>query len=187
MWRCFGVGGLVHDQNVLDGLFFSEWYTVIMRKAIAYGVAGTLLLALAALNIYASQVNYNSLMFRLIQLKDVEAAREYLANVKDAKNIKAVPSASGLDGDLDSSLYDMQSRYLNSHFDNIFAREVNINRLNAEKAIFRYEELLAISPQNPEILMKLALLYREKGDDQLANAYYQRAISIDPWIDVKGF
>ncbi len=119
-------------------------------------------------NIVASQFVYPPLMFRLMSLSDSQAAREFLADLE--------PS---------SDVYQSQRKYLNGVFNNIFDSDANINNLNTEKALVHYEKLLALSPNNPQLHVKLGLLYKEKGMMAEATGHFEKAQEIDPWIDLK--
>lgn len=118
-------------------------------------------------NILASQITYKPLMFRLVTLQNADAGREFLANLKG------------------TDLFADQSQYLNSIFDNIFAVEVDTKYLNIEKNITQYENLLQLNQKNRDILIKLALLYKDQGTTQsLAQSqrYYAQAKAVDPWV-----
>ena len=129
--------------------------------------AGVGLVALVYLvaNIVASQLVFPPLMFRLMTLSDPQAPREFLADL-----------------DASSPLYQTQKSYFNSLFDNVFDKEADINQLNTEKTIIHYEKLVLLSPNNPQLHMKLGLLYKEKGLLSESQAHFQRAYEIDPWI-----
>lgn len=148
------------------------------KKNAFLGLFGVVLLVFLAANVVASQLSYAPLMFRLVGLNDIDAAREFLVNLDG-------PELAGKGHSGQSNLYESQSRYLNSHFDNIFAREVDISQLNAEKAIAKYEELLQVNEYNPQVLVKLGLLHREKGDEMQAAEYFKRARNVDPWVDIE--
>jgi tetratricopeptide (TPR) repeat protein len=141
------------------------------QKTLLFGLAGVVLLVFLMANVGASQFAYAPLMFRVVGLQDADAAREFLVDMEGQAAL--------------SSVYAGQSEYLNSHFDNIFAREVDVERLNGEKAIGYYEGLLALNEGNPQVLIKLSLLYSERGDKGRATEYMKRAQEIDPWVEVE--
>lgn len=146
-----------------------------MRKTLMLGFGLTLLLLYAMANVYASHVAYSPLMARIVRLNDVDAAREFLANVRGS-SLQSAESAE---------LYEQQSRYLNSHFDNIFAQEVDVSRLNVSKAIESYEDLLLLNPNNPQVLLKLSYLYAENENIAMSEEYRNKALEIDPWVENK--
>lgn len=141
------------------------------QKTLLFGLAGLILLVFLMANVGASQFAYAPLMFRIVSLQDADAAREFLVNMEGQAHF--------------SKIYASQSEYLNSHFDNIFAKEVDVERLSAEKAIGYYEGLLALNADNPQVLVKLSLLYAERGDQSRATEYVERARKIDPWVALK--
>jgi tetratricopeptide (TPR) repeat protein len=156
------------------------------RKTVLLGAFAVFLLAFLAANVAASQYMYAPVMFRLFGLSDRAAASEFLTNLEgsglrlaEGENRTDIPGRSELD------VFAMQSRYLNSHFDNIFAQEVDIQRLSVEKAIDYYEGLLRLNAENPQVLVKIGLLYKEKGDEARAEEYFEKARAVDPWVEVR--
>lgn len=143
------------------------------QKTALFGLAGVGLLVLLVMNIGASQLAYAPVMYSLVSMRDPASAREVLANLEGT--------------DLED-VYAQQSVYLNSHFDNIFAREVSVAQLNSDKAIDYYEGLLTLNTENPQLLVKLGLLYGEKGGQEnivKSAAYLKKAREIDPWVVVE--
>lgn len=142
-----------------------------MRKTFLVSLLATILIALTTANVFASQVIYRPLMFRLVTLHDIDAAREFL-------------------GDLDGSdWYTYQSQYFNSVFDNIFAQEIDTKYLNLEKNIAKYETLLGRNTKNRDVLIKLALLYKDQGTRsslEKSRKYYRAAKNVDPWVKIEG-
>lgn len=53
-------------------------------------------------------------------------------------------------------------------------------KVDSQKKIIYYTELLKKNPHSRDVLIKLALLYRSMGDVNKSNAYYQNALQIDP-------
>lgn len=134
-----------------------------------FAIGSFLLISLTFANILASQIVYKPLMFRLVTLQNAEAGREFLANLRGTE------------------LFEDQSQYLNSIFDNIFAVEIDTKYLNIEKNISKYENLLQLNQKNRDILIKLALLYKDQGTTQsLAQSqrYYAQAKAVDPWVHI---
>ena len=142
-----------------------------MRKTGIALLLSTLIITLTCANVLASHMVYKPLMFRVMTLNDVQAAREFL-------------------GDLEgSSWYPYQSQYLNSIFDNVFAQEVDTKYLNLEKNIALYEEVLKKNPKNRDVLIKLALLYKDQGTQrslEKAKNHYAAAKQTDPWVTIEG-
>lgn len=130
-----------------------------------------LAIAFTTANVLASQTMYKPLMFRLITLQDADAGREFLGNLEG------------------TDLYNGQSQYLNSIFDNMFAIEIDTKYLNIEKNITEYENMLSLNPKNRDVLIKLALLYRDKGTGsalEKSKQYYAEAQAVDPWVKIEG-
>lgn len=148
------------------------------RKKIAFGFFGLILLVFLAANVAASHIAYSELMFRVMGLNDKYAAREMLVNLEGSGIVLS-------EGQHTHDIYDMQSEYLNSHFDNIFAREVDVKRLNVEKSIEYYEGLLALNGSNPQVLVQLGMLYKEVGNSGKSAEYFRKAQSVDPWVETK--
>ena len=86
-------------------------------------------------------------------------------------------------------MYISQSQYLNSVFDNIFAHEIDTKYLNLEKNIAKYEALLERNGENRDVLIKLALLYKDQGTRsslEKSKTYYVAAKAVDPWVKIDG-
>ncbi len=142
-----------------------------MRKTAIALLLITLTIALTTANVVASHIVYKPLMYRLITLRDVGAAREFLGNLEG------------------SPWYLYQSQYLNSIFDNVLAQEIDTKYLNLEKNIVHYESILKRSPKNRDVLIKLALLYKDQGSTislEKAKGYYLSAKETDPWVKIEG-
>lgn len=141
-----------------------------MRKSALALILTTLAITLTTANVLASHIVYKPLMYRLVTLNDINAAREFL-------------------GDLEGSpWYIYQSQYLNSVFDNVLAQEIDTKYLNLEKNITLYEDILRKNPKNRDVLIKLALLYKDQGGNrslEKAKSYYLSAKQTDPWITVE--
>ncbi|MBP9797857.1 hypothetical protein KBC70_01795 [Candidatus Woesebacteria bacterium] len=142
-----------------------------MKSPFLASFLAVLAIAFTTANILASQTIYKPLMFRLVTLQDADAGREFLANLEG------------------TDLFAGQSQYLNSIFDNIFAVEIDTRYLNIEKNITEYENMLSLNPKNRDVLIKLALLYRDKGTGsalEKSRQYYAEAKAVDPWVKVEG-
>jgi tetratricopeptide (TPR) repeat protein len=135
------------------------------RAFLLFASIGLIALVYLVANIVASQVIFPPLMFRLIALSDSEAPREFLADL-----------------DPSSALYQSQRSYLNSLFNNVFDTEADINNLNSEIALAHYEKLLILSPNNPQLHVKIGLLHKEKGQLKQAQSHFETAQRFDPWI-----
>lgn len=141
-----------------------------MKNTYLASSLAVLLIAFTTANVLASQSIFRPLMFRLVSLQDVSAAREFLGNLEG------------------SAFYESQSQYLNSVFDNVLAQEIDTKHLNLEKNIAEYEKILALNPKNRDVLIKLALLYKDKRTLSAraeAKKHYQIAQEVDPWIKIE--
>lgn len=146
-------------------------YNESMKSPFLASFLAVLAIAFTTANVLASQTIYKPLMFRLVTLQDADASREFLANLEG------------------TDLFAGQSQYLNSIFDNIFAVEIDTRYLNIEKNIIEYENMLSLNPKNRDVLIKLALLYRDKGTGsalEKSRQYYAEAKAVDPWVNVEG-
>lgn len=148
------------------------------RDKVAFAFFGLLLLVYAAANIVASQMAYAPVMFRVMSLRDAKGAQEFLVNLEGS----GIVLKEGLHSyDVEA----MQSDYLNGLFNNSIARAVDVERLNVEKSIAYHESLLDLNRDNPQLLIKVGLLYKERGDSDRSAEYFKLARSIDPWVKVK--
>lgn len=139
-----------------------------MQKKLAFGFFGIIVFTFIAANIYVSQFSYHPLMFRLITLQDAPAADQFLADLEG------------------TSVYPAQLRYFNSLFDNVFTHEIDIKHLNTDNSINYYEKILKLNGKNRDVLIKLALLYKENGNTKKSADYYRAAKKIDPWVKIAG-
>lgn len=138
-----------------------------MRKILFQISLLIFLTAFVIANAFISQTGYDALMNKVVSLNDPNAAREFLANLEN------------------TPYYEQQAQYFNARFDNIFAREIDIERLNNARAIQEYLTLLELNPQDPDVLIKLALISKQNNEHSQAEAYYQEARKIDPWIQIE--
>jgi tetratricopeptide (TPR) repeat protein len=69
-------------------------------------------------------------------------------------------------------------------FNNAFAAEDIQAEYSLKSEVNRLTELLKKNELNPQILVEIALLHYDRGDFTQAREYYQKALAIDPWLDI---
>ena len=113
-------------------------------------------------NIYFSQ-NISPLFLKVIN-PDYQSAIAFL------KKIKKTPYFS-------QELSKFKKIYGEKIVEEVFRDEIEL-----DKKIKKYESLLKINSNNPDLLYNLYLLYKKKGNEKLAQEYLKKAREIDPWI-----
>ena len=114
------------------------------------------------INIFFSQ-NINPLFLKVIN-PDYQSAIAFL------KKIKKTPYFS-------QELSKFKKIYGEKIVEEVFRDEIEL-----DKKIKKYESLLKINSNNPDLLYNLYLLYKKKGNEKLAQEYLKKAREIDPWI-----
>lgn len=60
------------------------------------------------------------------------------------------------------------------------SNEVYFEKTAREKQMNELKQYLAANPKSPHVLYALSLLYRQEGEEQVANQYLQEAQRVDP-------
>jgi tetratricopeptide (TPR) repeat protein len=136
-----------------------------MRKVLPVIIIAALILCIVSANILASQL-FPSLMYKVVQLNDLSATKQFLAHIEG------------------TPYYDQQYTYFNMLFNNAFAAEDIQAEYSLKSEVNRLTELLKKNERNPQILVEIALLHYDRGDFTQAREYYQKALAIDPWLDI---
>lgn len=136
-----------------------------MRKGVVFTVVFGLLLLILAINISASQ-SFHPLFFRLIEGKERETAVAFLKKIAGTKH------------------YDLQRRLFGAVYGADLERDLDEPMSARQREIERLESLLAKNEKARDVLIALALLYREQKNEQKAREYYLRAKDIDPQLSL---
>jgi tetratricopeptide (TPR) repeat protein len=130
-----------------------------LKKAVAPAL-GLLVFIFLSLNIYFSQAIPD--LYQKVVDNEKSAIVAYLRAIKPLPEFK-------------SEL----SKYQVSYGDNI-TQSVFKEDYERQREIEKMEKLLARNSQARDVLYNLAILYKEKGDNQKAEEYLDRAKAIDP-------
>jgi predicted TPR repeat methyltransferase len=106
---------------------------------------------------------------------------EFLPEQPQALNILAIVTCEN--GDLDKAL-DYARRAVAAAPDDAAIRgnlgNILLRKRDVEAAIDAYERSIELGGQSPEIFSNLGVLIRGRGDDDRAEAYFRRALLLDP-------
>ncbi|HLC94816.1 MAG TPA: hypothetical protein VJH96_04600 [Patescibacteria group bacterium] len=136
-----------------------------MRKSVLFISVFSLLSLILIINIYVSQL-FNPLFFHLIEGKEREAAVAFLKKIAGTKH------------------YDLQRRLFGAVYGADLQRDLDEPMSTRQQEIERLESLLAKNEKARDVLVALALLYREQKNEQKAREYYLRAKDIDPKLSL---
>ena len=120
------------------------------------------MVAFLGINIFFSQ-NIHPLFLKVINF-------DYQAAVTFLKKIKKTPYFS-----------QELSKFKKIYGEKI-VKEVFHDDIELDKKIKKYQSLLRINPNSPDLFYNLYLLYKKKGNEKLAQEYLKKAKEIDPWI-----
>lgn len=145
-----------------------------MRKVIPVALAASLILLFVAINVYASQL-FHPLLYKILNTSQTQvyqdSVRQFLSYIENTPE------------------YDQQFAYFNRIYGNVFAAEAIDEEFSLNNELEKYESALEQTGQTrehapPRILVKIALVYLDRGDIVKAREYYNQARAIDPWIEV---
>lgn len=126
-----------------------------------------LLVLFLILNLHSSQ-NISYLYEKLIN-SNKKATIEYLKKIKSL------------------SIFQKELKKFTNIFGKSIVKEVFFDDQQRKIKIKKLEEVLKKNPQSRDVLISLAILYQEDGNDQLAKEYLKKAKEVDPilTIDIK--
>ena len=121
-----------------------------------------LMIVFLAINIFSSQ-NISPLFLKVIN-------SNYQATVLFLKKIKKTPY-----------FFQQLTKFKKIYGEKI-ASDVFFDDIQREKKIKKFKDLLKLNPDSRDLLYNLYLLYKQAGNEKLAQEYLKKARKIDPWI-----